>query len=114
MASAKRNGVTNFIELSEVGQHHFEELSTGQYLFMSSRLNLKCKMAHFEGKIVNHASKEMLCLKGCILDDAKFHCQLLARTMHQSCLLMFKENFLLKNICKYENRFCYGLWSIHR
>ena len=71
-------------------------------------------MAHFEGKIVNHGSKEVLCLKGCILDDAKFHFQLLARTMHQSCLLIFKENFSLKNIRKYKNRFYYGLWPIHR
>ena len=32
----------------------------------------------FDGKIVNHASREMLCLKGYTLDDAKFHCQLAA------------------------------------
>ena len=71
-----------------------KQISTGQYLFMSSRLNLKCKMAHFEGKTVNHASREMPFLEGCILNDAKLQCQLLARTMHQSYLLIFKVIFL--------------------
>ena len=36
------------------------------------------------------------CLEGYILDDAKCPCQLLARTMHQSYLLIFKENFRSK------------------
>ena len=71
-------------------------------------------MAHFEGEIVNHASREMLCLKGYTLDDAKFHCQLLARTMYLSYFLLLKVNFSLENICKYKNGFRYGLWPIHR
>ena len=36
-----------------------KQISTGQWLFVSSRRNLKCKMSHFEGKVVNHASREM-------------------------------------------------------
>ena len=93
MAGAKRNGATTFNELSEVGQHLLNKCQRGS-IFYELKIELGMyKMAHLEGKIVNHASREMLCLKGYILDDTKFPCQLLARTMHQSYLSIFKGNF---------------------
>ena len=56
-------------------------------------------MSHFEGKVVNHASREML---GRInfLDNAKFACQLLASVIS---LNNIQSTFSLKNIRKYKN-----------
>ena len=55
-------------------------------------------MAHFEGKVVNHANREMLGRIN-ILDDAEIPRQLLASVIS----LHFQENFSLKNIRKYKN-----------
>ena len=55
-------------------------------------------MSHFESKVVNHASREMLG-RIVILDDAKIPCQLLASVIS----LNLQSNFSLKNIRKYKN-----------
>ena len=88
---------------------------------MVSRWNLKCKMAHFEGKIVNHASREMLCWKERIYFGWRKISLSVACTRKISLSVacknyasVFKVNLFLKNIRKHKDWLCYGLWLIHR
>ena len=53
-------------------------------------------MAHFESKIVNHASREILCLKGYILDDVKFHCYLVCKDDASIISLNLKSKFFVE------------------
>ena len=78
--------------LTEVGQHLFEANING------AGYNLKCKMSHFDVKVVNHSSRELLGRMNILMTQ-----NFLVSYLHQSYLFIFKVNFSLKNIRRYKN-----------
>ena len=66
-----------------MGQHLFEANINGTVDFYGLKMKFEMQMSHFEGKVVNHATRK--CLEGYILDDVKFPCQLIP--MHLAYLL---------------------------
>ena len=81
-----------------MGQHLFEANINRAEAFYELKMKFEMKMSHFEGKVVNHANREML---GRIYfsDDAKFPCQLLASVIS----LNLESKFSLKDIRKYKS-----------
>ena len=76
-ANTTKGAILESPALKKVGQFLFEENINGAEAFYELKMKFECKMSHFEVKIVNHASREMLGRIN-ILDDAKFPSQLLA------------------------------------
>ena len=93
MAGAKNvTGRTLLLSLSEVAQHLFEANIKREVALYELKMKLKCKMSHFEGKVVNHGSREMLVGRVNIIDGAKFPSQLLASVIS----LTLQSKFLIK------------------